>query len=68
MDEVQKKILSRLQTLCAKQECCTKDLLSKAQKALAAREGYIRPEDQQRLIAFRNNPSDESWIAQGGAQ
>ena len=29
---------------------------------VAAAEGYIRPEDQDRLIAFRNNPSDESWI------
>ena len=29
---------------------------------VAAAEGYIRPEDQERLIAFRNNPSDESWI------
>ena len=29
---------------------------------VAADEGYIRPEDVQRLIAFRNNPSDESWI------
>ena len=28
----------------------------------AAQEGYIRPEDLTRLIAFRNNPSDESWI------
>ena len=27
----------------------------------AAEQGYIRPEDVQRLIAFRNNPSDESW-------
>ena len=32
---------------------------------VAAEEGYIRSEDVQRLIAFRNNPSDESWI---GAQ
>ena len=32
---------------------------------VAAEEGYIRGEDVQRLIAFRNNPSDESWI---GAQ
>lgn len=24
--------------------------------------GYIKPEDIQKLIAFRNNPSDESWI------
>ena len=29
---------------------------------VAAREGYIRPEDIRRLIAFRDNPSDESWI------
>lgn len=29
----------------------------------AAQEGYIRPEDLARLIAFRNNPSDESWIS-----
>ena len=28
----------------------------------AAEEGYIKPEDKARLIAFRNNPSDESWI------
>ena len=28
----------------------------------AAEEGYIKPEDVERLIAFRNNPSDESWI------
>ena len=30
--------------------------------AVAAREGYIKPEDVERLVAFRNNPSDESWI------
>ena len=29
---------------------------------VAAAEGYIRPEDKERLITFRNNPSDESWI------
>lgn len=29
---------------------------------IAAKEGYIQPEDKQRLISFRNNPSDESWI------
>ncbi len=32
---------------------------------IAAEEGYIRPEDVARLIAFRNNPSDESWIGGG---
>ena len=30
--------------------------------SVAAEEGYIKKEDVQRLIAFRNNPSDESWI------
>ena len=29
---------------------------------VAADEGYISKEDIKRLIAFRNNPSDESWI------
>ncbi|MBO4979785.1 MAG: orotate phosphoribosyltransferase [Clostridia bacterium] len=29
---------------------------------IAAEEKYIKPEDVARLIAFRNNPSDESWI------
>ena len=29
---------------------------------VAAEEGYIAPEDVKRLISFRNNPSDESWI------
>jgi len=28
----------------------------------AAEEGYIKESDIERLIAFRNNPSDESWI------
>ena len=29
---------------------------------VAAEEKYVKPEDVERLIAFRNNPSDESWI------
>ena len=32
---------------------------------VAAEENYIRPEDIARLIAFRDNPSDESWIGGG---
>ena len=35
--------------------------------SVAAQEGYIAPADVERLIAFRNNPSDESWIG-GGAR
>ena len=30
--------------------------------AVAVEKGYIREEDVERLIKFRNNPSDESWI------
>lgn len=33
---------------------------------VAAAEGYILPSDVQRLLAFRDNPSDESWM--GGAK
>lgn len=29
---------------------------------VAAETGYIQAADKERLIAFRNNPSDESWI------
>ena len=29
---------------------------------VAAEAGYIKPEDVQRLLKFRDNPSDESWI------
>ena len=31
---------------------------------VAAEEGYIRPQDRERFIRFRNNPSDESWITE----
>ena len=30
---------------------------------VAAEKAYIAPEDKERLIQFRNNPSDESWMA-----
>lgn len=33
--------------------------------SVAAEEGYIKEDDVQRLIKFRNNPSDESWITEG---
>ena len=32
---------------------------------VAAEEGYIKNEDIVKLISFRNNPSDESWINAG---
>lgn len=30
--------------------------------ACAARQGYIKPEDVRRVLAFRDHPEDESWI------
>ena len=33
---------------------------------VAAEEGYIKAGDKARLLQFRDNPSDESWI--GGAK
>jgi orotate phosphoribosyltransferase len=30
---------------------------------VAAEKAYIEPADKERLIQFRNNPSDESWMA-----
>ncbi len=58
-----KKGLERLAAADVKNVSLTNlDVLSE----VAAQEGYIRPEDVNRLIAFRNNPSDESWI--GGAK
>jgi len=38
---------------------CLDDLLE-----VAVEQSYIRPEDKQKIINFRNNPSDESWIAE----
>ena len=32
---------------------------------VAAQQSYIRPEDVARLLAFRDNPSDESWMKGG---
>lgn len=58
-----KKGLERLAAADIKNVSLTNlDVLSE----VAAQEGYIKPEDVKRLIAFRNNPSDESWI--GGAK
>jgi len=33
---------------------------------VAAQNGYIREQDQDRLFAFRANPADESWFTGGG--
>ena len=59
-----KKGLERLQAASVENHSLT-DFDTVA--AVAAEEGYIRPEDVARLIAFRNNPSDESWIVEGRA-
>ena len=58
-----KKGLERLAAADVKNVSLTNlDVLSE----VAAQEGYIKPEDGNRLIAFRYTPSDESWI--GGAK
>ena len=57
-----KKGLERLQAAAVENHSLT-DFDTVA--AVAAEEDYIRPEDVARLIAFRNNPSDESWIGEG---
>ena len=55
-----KKGLARLQAAGVKNVSLTDfDVIAK----VATDENYIRPEDVERLIAFRNDPSDESWIA-----
>lgn len=54
-----KKGVERLQSAGVKNvSLCDFDTIAK----VAAEENYIRPQDVQRFIAFRNNPSDESWI------
>ena len=54
-----KKGLDRLEAANVKNISLTNfDAMAEA----AAEEGYIQSEDIARLIAFRNNPSDESWI------
>ena len=54
-----KKGLTRLAEADVKNVSLTNfDVIAKE----AAEEGYIKQEDIERLIAFRNDPSDESWI------
>ncbi len=54
-----KKGIERLQEAGVKNISLTDfDVISK----IAAEKGYIKDEDVARLLAFRDNPSDESWI------
>ena len=54
-----KKGLERLAAAQVKNVSLTNfDVIARA----AAEEGYIAPADIARLLAFRDNPSDESWI------
>ncbi|MFA7637016.1 MAG: orotate phosphoribosyltransferase [Monoglobales bacterium] len=56
-----KKGLERLEAANVKNVSLTNfDVIAE----VAASEGYIKPEDVKRLIKFRNNPSDESWIGE----
>ncbi len=59
-----KKGLERLEAASVKNVSLTNfDAIAQ----IAADENYIKQEDVERLIKFRNNPSDESWIG-GGAK
>ena len=54
-----KKGIERLQAAGVQNvSLCDFDTIAK----IAAEQNYVRPQDVQRLIAFRDNPSDESWI------
>ena len=54
-----KKGLERLAEACVENHSlCSFDVIAR----VAAEEDYIRPEDVARLLAFRDDPSDESWI------
>lgn len=54
-----KKGLTRLAEANVKNISLTNfDVIAK----VAAEEGYIAPEDVARLLQFRNNPDDESWM------
>ena len=54
-----KKGLERLEAANVKNVSLTNfDVIAE----VAAEEGYIKKEDIVKLISFRNNPSDESWI------
>ena len=54
-----KKGIDRLNAADVKNVClCDFDTIAR----VAVDENYIRPEDEKRLLAFRDNPSDESWI------
>ncbi|MBP5662621.1 MAG: orotate phosphoribosyltransferase [Clostridia bacterium] len=58
-----KKGVERLQKAQVKARCLTDfDTVTR----VAAEKGYIRSGDVERLLAFRDNPADESWI--GGIQ
>lgn len=73
MDEAAKKLLDRLQNLCAKQECCSADMMQKALKALEfnrtaaeevvaslVRDGYV--DDARYAAAFaREKSSITGW-------
>ena len=37
-------------------------LMDEVTVAVAAEEGYIKEDEKESLIKFRNNPSDESWM------
>ena len=61
-----KMLAEELDNQCAAflvaEDAATGQVIGYAGLLVAADEGYIQPEDKARLLAFRANPSDESWI------
>lgn len=56
---VMKKGIERLREAAVENHSLTNfDVIAE----VAAKEGYIASDDVKRLLAFRDNPSDESWI------
>ena len=58
-------MLTRIRNANAAKHICVDVPASNVKKAIAEillEEGYIKNEDIARLIKFRDNPSDESWI------
>ena len=55
---MQKGIWSLQEAKAENHSLCDLDCLSR----VAVEEGYIKAEDREKLLRFRDNPSDESWM------
>ena len=68
LEERKKNIAKREETRIADANALAEKLNDATVRVIAQvgeEEGYIAPEDVARLLKFRDNPSDESWINGG---